>query len=191
MELHGGVFPTKLRADPGLELKVAASPTTGIASSTADRRARGAAFGPDLQDAHAHAIETRRSAEGLESAPPNPGKMIEALAFILTSSKPAREAMLDVVRFAREASPSDLVFATQVSGDDAARPDLVGRDEHGREPRLRPMVCDANRRSAGGPSIDRPPCTVGRAFYIEDDSATEDGRIVRTAHRAGARVETR
>lgn len=60
----------------------------------------------------------------------------EALLFILQESRPAREAVLELSRPGGASAPADLAFVSQSSGENKARPDLVGRDELGREPLL-------------------------------------------------------
>lgn len=60
----------------------------------------------------------------------------EALLFILQQSKPARDAILQLAKITATVASSDLTFVSQSSGDDKARPDLVGRDALGGEPLL-------------------------------------------------------
>jgi len=57
----------------------------------------------------------------------------EGLGYILSASSRARVGFLaSLGNDAREALPADLKFATQVSTDDAGRPDLAGVDDTGR-----------------------------------------------------------
>jgi len=57
----------------------------------------------------------------------------EGLAYVLGASPVARAALLRFLRPASSTLPRDLRFATQVSGQEAERPDLVGSDEQGRK----------------------------------------------------------
>ena len=56
----------------------------------------------------------------------------EALCFILRQSTAARNALVQHLRFAGTDLPQQLVFRTQVTGEDGAIPDLEGVDGQGR-----------------------------------------------------------
>lgn len=60
----------------------------------------------------------------------------EALGYVLQHSETARAAVRDLVRGLGSTIDDDLTYATQSSGEDLARPDLVGRSSTGAEPLL-------------------------------------------------------
>lgn len=60
----------------------------------------------------------------------------DALAFILNRSRPARDAFRELLLALGAQLPDNLRWATQVAGEDSARPDLVGFDDHGAQPVL-------------------------------------------------------
>jgi hypothetical protein len=60
----------------------------------------------------------------------------EALGYVLQSSETARLAVRDLLRGVGSTIDDDLTYTTQSSGDDNARPDLVGRGATGVEPLL-------------------------------------------------------
>lgn len=58
----------------------------------------------------------------------------EALNFIIATSPPARQALLDLCRQFGHHRVDDLAFSTQSANDDKSRPDLVGRAKDGSVP---------------------------------------------------------
>lgn len=60
----------------------------------------------------------------------------EALGFILQKSVPARAGLAEALRACGAPIESELTYATQATGADDARPDLVGRAANGTEPLL-------------------------------------------------------
>jgi len=60
----------------------------------------------------------------------------EALGYVLRDSETARNAVRDMIRGLGSTIDDELTYATQSSGEDNARPDLVGRSATGAEPLL-------------------------------------------------------
>ncbi len=60
----------------------------------------------------------------------------EALGYVLQNSETARNAVRDMLRGLGSTIDDELTYATQSSGEDSARPDLVGRNATGVEPLL-------------------------------------------------------
>lgn len=60
----------------------------------------------------------------------------EALGYVLQNSETARTAVRDMLRGLGSTIDDEVTYATQSSGEDSARPDLVGRRATGAEPLL-------------------------------------------------------
>lgn len=58
----------------------------------------------------------------------------EALGYVLQRTPTARHALRDLLRGLGSSIEEELAYATQATGDDDARPDLVGRNSVGAEP---------------------------------------------------------
>lgn len=56
----------------------------------------------------------------------------EGLSYLLNRSGAARAAMVQLLWVDQESAPGDPRFGTQATGDDQARPDLIGKDANGR-----------------------------------------------------------
>jgi hypothetical protein len=58
---------------------------------------------------------------------------VEALGYLLKESEDTRSSFVGLLRARGIDLPDSLRFSTQVTGKDATRPDLVGKDRVGRE----------------------------------------------------------
>ncbi len=58
----------------------------------------------------------------------------EALSYILSRSKTAKNAFLELISGENFCFESNLSFSTQVSSNDQSRPDIVGQNEYGEKP---------------------------------------------------------
>ena len=124
----------------------------------------------------------------------------EALGYILQNSENARAALRDLLRGFGWEIEEQLSYATQSSGDDGARPDLVGRTPTGAEPLLIEVkfwagltenqpIAYLRRLPSEGALVVVAPATRMQLLWVELQRRCRDaGTSLASEHRGGAQI---